>query len=207
MGLFRRRRVALVIAALIGVPASELNHRTFAAHPLAVRINERYYVRAIQQVHDDGSLSFYCAVENGIVLTAMTPGPMLPNLEQLFDGLQERGVCHCFVHHQGNVTLDRLVARHGLGLRHVTRQHGVQREFEQHRSLGQFVRLAPFRVQFTHMANALLAKPDTGRTAGVHGWMLGRAKRGMPRRQQGLDVAFGIKEVHHALRQTPLQSV
>jgi hypothetical protein len=74
----------------IGVPVGELDHRIFAAHPLAVRINEQYYVRAIQQVHPDLSLSFYCAVENGIVLTAMTPGPMLPNLQRLFDGLQER---------------------------------------------------------------------------------------------------------------------
>lgn len=74
----------------IGVPVAELDHRIFAAHPLAVRINEQYYVRAIQQVHPDLSLSFYCAVENGIVLTAMTPGPLLPNLQSLFDGLQER---------------------------------------------------------------------------------------------------------------------
>jgi hypothetical protein len=74
----------------IGVPVAELDHRIFAAHPLAVRINEQYYVRAIQQVHPDLSLSFYCAVENGIVLTAMTPGPMLPNLQALFEGLEER---------------------------------------------------------------------------------------------------------------------
>jgi hypothetical protein len=74
----------------IGVPVAELDHRVFAAHPLAVRIHDQYYVRAIQQVHPDLSLSFYCAVENGIVLTAMTPGPLLPNLHQLFDGLQQR---------------------------------------------------------------------------------------------------------------------
>jgi len=74
----------------IGVPVAQLDHRVFAAHPLAVRINQQYYVRAIQQVHPDLSLSFYCAVENGIVLTAMTPGPMLPNLQRLFEGLQER---------------------------------------------------------------------------------------------------------------------
>ena len=74
----------------IGVAVAQLDHRIFAAHPLAVRINEQYYVRAIQQVHDDLSLSFYCAVENGIVLTAMTPGPILPNLQTLFDGLQAR---------------------------------------------------------------------------------------------------------------------
>jgi len=58
----------------------------------------------VQQVHPDLSLSFYCAVENGIVLTAMTPGPLLPNLQQLFDGLQQRlgGLlltigCDCFL--------------------------------------------------------------------------------------------------------------
>ncbi|WP_260955844.1 nitric oxide-sensing protein NosP [Pseudomonas citri] len=74
----------------IGVPVSALDYRVFAAHPLAVRINDQYYVRAIQQVHPDLSLSFYCAVENGIVLTAMTPGPLLHNLQALFDGLQAR---------------------------------------------------------------------------------------------------------------------
>ncbi|KAF0864185.1 nitric oxide-sensing protein NosP [Pseudomonas sp. LD120] len=91
-------------ARLIGVPLDQLDHRVFAAHPLAVRINQHYYVRAVQQVHPDLSLSFYCAVENGIVLTAMTPGPLLPNLQQLFDGLQQRlgGLlltigCDCFL--------------------------------------------------------------------------------------------------------------
>ncbi|AAY91476.1 GfdT protein [Pseudomonas protegens] len=91
-------------ARLIGVPLAQLDHRVFAAHPLAVRINQHYYVRAVQQVHPDLSLSFYCAVENGIVLTAMTPGPLLPNLQQLFDGLQQRlgGLlltigCDCFL--------------------------------------------------------------------------------------------------------------
>nr|WP_314481161.1 nitric oxide-sensing protein NosP [uncultured Pseudomonas sp.] len=74
----------------IGVPVSALDHTLFAAHPLAVRMHDRYYVRAIQQVHADLSLSFYCAVENGIVLTPMKPGPLLPNLQHLFEGLQQR---------------------------------------------------------------------------------------------------------------------
>lgn len=74
----------------IGVAVAALDHRVFAAHPLAVRIHDQYYVRAIQQVHEDLSLSFYCAVENGIVLTVMRPGPILPNLQSLFDGLHTR---------------------------------------------------------------------------------------------------------------------
>ena len=77
-------------ARLIGVPVEQLDHRLFAAHPLAVRINEHYYVRAIQKVNDDLSLTFYCAVENGIVLTAMSTGPLLPNLEAQFRRLHER---------------------------------------------------------------------------------------------------------------------
>ena len=77
-------------ARLIGVPVSDLDHRLFAAHPLAVRINEHYYVRSIQKVNDDLSLTFYCAVENGIVLTAMQPGPLMPNLEALFQRLEQR---------------------------------------------------------------------------------------------------------------------
>ncbi len=77
-------------ARLIGVPVAELDHRLFAAHPLAVRINEQYYVRSIQKVNDDLSLTFYCAVENGIVLTAMKPGPLMPNLEALFRRLEQR---------------------------------------------------------------------------------------------------------------------
>lgn len=77
-------------ADLIGVPLESLDLRAFAGYPLAVRISDHYYVRSIQQVHDDLSLTFYCAVENGIVLTAMRPGPLLPNLQQLFEGLEQR---------------------------------------------------------------------------------------------------------------------
>ncbi|MBC8648608.1 GfdT protein [Pseudomonas sp. MTM4] len=77
-------------ARLIGVHVADLDHRLFAAHPLAVRINEQYYVRSIQKVNEDLSLTFYCAVENGIVLTAMQPGPLMPNLEALFRRLENR---------------------------------------------------------------------------------------------------------------------
>ncbi|BCD83905.1 hypothetical protein PSm6_03120 [Pseudomonas solani] len=77
-------------AQWIGVPLAALDHRLFAAHPLAVRVNDQYYVRSIQRVNDDLSLSFYCAVENGIVLTGMRPGPLLPNLQALFQRLEQR---------------------------------------------------------------------------------------------------------------------
>ena len=62
----------------------------FASHPLAVKISESYYPRAIQQTNPDQSLTFYCAVENGIVLTAMNTTSLLENVNQLFQGLNQR---------------------------------------------------------------------------------------------------------------------
>lgn len=91
-------------ARLVGLPVEALDAAVFARHPLAVRLGEAHYVRAIQRVNDDGSLSFYCAVENGIVLTAMRPAPLLEDLDAVFAGLTERLgepsliiACDCFL--------------------------------------------------------------------------------------------------------------
>ncbi|CAM3434838.1 nitric oxide-sensing protein NosP [Halomonas lysinitropha] len=77
-------------ARLVGLPVEALAPEVFARHPLAVRLGEAHFVRSIQRVNDDGSLSFYCAVENGIVLTAMQPAPLLEDLEAVFSGLTAR---------------------------------------------------------------------------------------------------------------------
>ncbi|XKE44791.1 FIST C-terminal domain-containing protein [Halomonas organivorans] len=77
-------------ARLVGRPVAELDAGVFARHPLAVRIGEAYYVRSIQRVDEDGGLRFYCAVENGIVLTAMRPAPLLEDLDEVLAGLTRR---------------------------------------------------------------------------------------------------------------------
>ncbi len=77
-------------AALVGQPVEGLGPELFARHPLAVRIGDHYYVRSIQRANEDGSLSFYCAVENGIVLTAMAPAPILGELVKTLRGLEQR---------------------------------------------------------------------------------------------------------------------
>lgn len=77
-------------ARLVGRSVEELGETDFARHPLAVRIGEAHYVRSIQRVNPDGSLTFYCAVENGIVLTAMTPAPIIDDLAAVFAGLERR---------------------------------------------------------------------------------------------------------------------
>lgn len=77
-------------ARLIGRRVDELGMHLFASHPLAVKISDSYYPRAIQQTNADHSMTFYCAVENGIVLTAMHTTSLLDNVNQLFAGLNER---------------------------------------------------------------------------------------------------------------------
>jgi hypothetical protein len=56
---------------------------------VAVRISDDFYVRSIQRVNPDLSMTFYCAVEKGIVLTAMRPGAMLPVLDAEFARIEQ----------------------------------------------------------------------------------------------------------------------
>lgn len=77
-------------ADFLGLDVSQLNPTVFALNPLSVRIGERFYPRAIQKVNDDLSLSFYCAVENGIVLTRSQPTAILERTEQLFEDISRK---------------------------------------------------------------------------------------------------------------------
>ncbi len=81
---------AVAYAAAIGCTVTELNATVFAMHPLAVKIGKDYYVRSIQRVNPDGSLTFYCAVGLGAVLTTMQPQPILPDLQQRFAEIEQR---------------------------------------------------------------------------------------------------------------------
>ncbi|AKX46383.1 GfdT protein [Thiopseudomonas alkaliphila] len=70
--------------------AQQLGMDVFACHPLAVKIGENYYPRAIQKANHNQSLTFYCAVDNGIVLTAMQRQSLIDTLNQLFAGINQR---------------------------------------------------------------------------------------------------------------------
>ncbi|ERL51847.1 nitric oxide-sensing protein NosP [Halomonas huangheensis] len=91
-------------ARLVGLPVAALDEVVFSRHPLAVKLGDAWFVRSIQRVNTDGSLSFYCAVENGIVLTAMRAASQLQALDETVAGLESRlgrpGLiigCDCFL--------------------------------------------------------------------------------------------------------------
>ena len=46
----------------------DLNSVPFADSPFVVKIDGANYVRSIQKVNPDGSLTFFCAIEEGLVL-------------------------------------------------------------------------------------------------------------------------------------------
>lgn len=68
---FNAEPAALEYCRINGLKLEELNSEVFAMHPLAVQIGDHLYIRSIQQVNDDLSLTFFCAIDAGIVLTKM----------------------------------------------------------------------------------------------------------------------------------------
>src|SRR5579863_3745697 len=71
-------------ARTIGVPESELNAYVFAAHPVIVSVGGDFYARSIQRANPDGSLTFFCAIDEGLVLTAAGRLDTLSVVEQMF---------------------------------------------------------------------------------------------------------------------------
>jgi hypothetical protein len=57
----------------VGLIESRLDSASFASHPVLVGVGGQYYARSIQKVNADGSLSFFCAIDEGLVLTVAKP--------------------------------------------------------------------------------------------------------------------------------------
>ncbi|PSF08241.1 GfdT protein [Marinobacter fuscus] len=95
---------AEVYARTMGVLPDQLGRQVFALRPLGVRVGGHYFVRSIQRVNPDGSLTFYCAVETGIVMTAMAPGSLLDSVRAQIQASEEvvgqplvTLACDCFL--------------------------------------------------------------------------------------------------------------
>jgi hypothetical protein len=83
-------------ARLVGVDASELDSSFFSSHPVVVRIAGTDHARSIQKANPDGSLTFYCAMEEGVVLRAARRDDLVTDLLGTFAHVQ---------HHLGTPSL------------------------------------------------------------------------------------------------------
>jgi hypothetical protein len=75
-------------ARLAGVKPEELTPKVFARHPPMVRAGGEYYCRSIQTANPDGSLTFYCAIDEGIVLSLGEAHDVMTELKTLFEQLE-----------------------------------------------------------------------------------------------------------------------
>ncbi len=69
-------------ARLVGLEVDHLTPMIFASHPVVVKVGGRYYTRSIQKVNEDGSLTFFCAIDKGVVLTVAKATDILKDLEE-----------------------------------------------------------------------------------------------------------------------------
>lgn len=78
------RPAAREYARVIGVEVRDLNLAHFARWSVVVLVNGTSHVRSIQKVNADDSLTFFCAIENGLVLRIARSVDLLENLQQTF---------------------------------------------------------------------------------------------------------------------------
>lgn len=76
-------------ARLLGIDSKELDTSHFATSPVVVMIDGTDYVRSISGVNSDGSLSFFCAIEEGLVLRVAHGENLVENLEGTFDAIHK----------------------------------------------------------------------------------------------------------------------
>ena len=76
-------------ARLVGADINDLNPMRFATSPVVVLIDGHEYVRSIQKVNPDGSLTFYCAIDEGIVLRVARGVDLIDNLTHSLARLQQ----------------------------------------------------------------------------------------------------------------------
>jgi hypothetical protein len=83
------RPAAQAYADLVGVPVDALDPMRFAASPMVVTIGGRHYVRSIRKAMPDGSLEFFCAIDEGLVLRVAHGANLVGNIEQAFAAVRD----------------------------------------------------------------------------------------------------------------------
>ncbi|QDG74970.1 FIST N-terminal domain-containing protein [Labrenzia sp. PHM005] len=86
---FNAAEAASEYALAVGLDPSSLSAMSFASNPLVVRVGGEYYCRSVQKVNPDGSLSFFCAIDDGIVLTVAEPTGMTRSTREAFESVDK----------------------------------------------------------------------------------------------------------------------
>jgi hypothetical protein len=75
-------------ATAVGLDPQQLSPMSFASHPLTVKIDGEYFCRSIRHLNTDGSLTFFCAVDEGMVLTLAQPRDIVDATREELDRVE-----------------------------------------------------------------------------------------------------------------------
>ncbi|WP_420349465.1 FIST N-terminal domain-containing protein [Pelagibius sp.] len=90
-------------ARLVGMDPEQLSPFIFAAHPVVVKVGGKHHVRAIQKVEPNGDLTFFSAIDEGLVLTLAEPRDIAGDLDSALGNLALRSrpeaiiACDCIL--------------------------------------------------------------------------------------------------------------
>ncbi len=87
---FNATNAAEEYAASVGILPQTLTPLSFASHPVVVKVGGEYYCRSIQKMHPDGSLSFFCAIDDGVVLSIAQPMDMVESTRAALRDVEDR---------------------------------------------------------------------------------------------------------------------
>ena len=86
---FNAQPAARAYAEAIGSTVEELDAGSFASHSVVVKSGGKYYCRSIQKLNDDESLTFFCAIDHGLVLTVARSEGMVASSHAAIDLIEE----------------------------------------------------------------------------------------------------------------------
>ena len=87
---FNAANAAEEYAGSVGIDKQSLTPLSFASHPVVVKVGGEYYCRSIQKMNPDGSLSFFCAIDDGVVLSIAEPKGMVESTRAALLAVEQR---------------------------------------------------------------------------------------------------------------------
>ncbi len=76
-------------AEIIGLEIDKLTPQVFSTHPVMLQIGNDWYVRSIEKVNEDGSLTFFCAIDDGLPLTVAKGVGFVDTLKKQVEQIEE----------------------------------------------------------------------------------------------------------------------
>lgn len=87
---FNARNAAEEYASAVGLMPADLTTMSFASYPTIVKVGGEHFCRSIQKANDDGSMSYFCAIDDGIVLSIARAVDMVESMDQALKEVDEK---------------------------------------------------------------------------------------------------------------------